>query len=62
MEYRDIIDSTVLTVTYDPVFKATRFHVLNKLKTSERIDLSNDNLLRLVNQLNEIIENEKKDL
>ena len=56
MEYLDMIDSTVLTVS-ETNFKATRLHVVNTAtKEAAAIDLNQGNLLKLINQLNEIIE------
>ena len=60
MEYKDMIDGTVLTITYNPAFEATRLQIVNGVnKDQSAIDLDNDSLLILVNQLNEIIENQK---
>ena len=56
MEYPDMIDSTVLTVNYNPTFEATRLQIVGVTKEQAAIDLNIENLLKLVNKLNEIIE------
>lgn len=58
MEYLDMTDSTVLTVSYITTFKATRLHLNNHARDeSIIIDLDNESVLKLINELNEIVEN-----
>lgn len=64
MKYKDMTDNTILKVSYESRIKATRLHLNNMLPDLDyfnkviAIDLDNDSVLKLINELNEIIENE----